>query len=500
MEFFKQLEVWFVVGSQDLYGEKTLQQVAENSRVVADAMNATGNLAVKVVLKPTLKSPDEIVALCREANHTDNCIGVITWLHTFSPAKMWIGGLNVLEKPLLQFHTQFNAQVPWATMDMDFMNLNQTAHGGREFGFIGARMRKQHTVVVGHWQDQAALKKIDRWMRVAAAVYDSKRMKVARFGDNMREVAVTEGDKVAAQIQFGYAVNGYGLGDLVKSYEAVSAADVDRLVEEYEASYILTPAAQKGGAKRQNVIDAARIELGIKNFLVAGGFTAFTTNFQNLYGLPQLPGIACQRLMAQGFGFGGEGDWKTAALLRTAKVMSHGLPGGTSFMEDYTYDFTPGNELVIGAHMLEVCPSIAREAKPVLDVQYLGIGGKADPARLLFSAQPGAAFNASLIDMGNRFRLVVNEVQTVEQPHELPKLPVARAVWKPLPSFAVAAEAWILAGAAHHSVYSQALTTEHMRIFAEMFGIEFLLIDAKTEIPAFKNEINWNEVAYGLRR
>jgi L-arabinose isomerase len=500
MEFFKQLEVWFVVGSQDLYGEKTLQQVAENSRVVADAMNATGNLAVKVVLKPTLKSPDEIVALCREANHADNCIGVITWLHTFSPAKMWIGGLNVLEKPLLQFHTQFNAQVPWATMDMDFMNLNQTAHGGREFGFIGARMRKQHTVVVGHWQDQAALKKIDRWMRVAAAVYDSKRMKVARFGDNMREVAVTEGDKVAAQIQFGYAVNGYGLGDLVKSYEAVSAADVDRLVEEYEASYILTPAAQKGGAKRQNVIDAARIELGIKNFLVAGGFTAFTTNFQNLYGLPQLPGIACQRLMAQGFGFGGEGDWKTAALLRTAKVMSHGLPGGTSFMEDYTYDFTPGNELVIGAHMLEVCPSIAREAKPVLDVQYLGIGGKADPARLLFSAQPGAAFNASLIDMGNRFRLVVNEVQTVEQPHELPKLPVARAVWKPLPSFAVAAEAWILAGAAHHSVYIQALTTEHMRIFAEMFGIEFLLIDAKTEIPAFKNEINWNEVAYGLRR
>jgi L-arabinose isomerase len=496
MEFFKQLEVWFVVGSQDLYGEKTLQQVAENSRVVADAMNATGNLAVKVVLKPTLKSPDEIVALCREANHADNCIGVITWLHTFSPAKMWIGGLNVLEKPL----PQFNAQVPWASMDMDFMNLNQTAHGGREFGFIGARMRKQHTVVVGHWQDQAALKKIDRWMRVAAAVYDSKRMKVARFGDNMREVAVTEGDKVAAQIQFGYAVNGYGLGDLVKSYEAVSAADVDRLVEEYEASYILTPAAQKGGAKRQNVIDAARIELGIKNFLVAGGFTAFTTNFQNLYGLPQLPGIACQRLMAQGFGFGGEGDWKTAALLRTAKVMSHGLPGGTSFMEDYTYDFTPGNELVIGAHMLEVCPSIAREAKPVLDVQYLGIGGKADPARLLFSAQPGAAFNASLIDMGNRFRLVVNEVQTVEQPHELPKLPVARAVWKPLPSFAVAAEAWILAGAAHHSVYIQALTTEHMRIFAEMFGIEFLLIDAKTEIPAFKNEINWNEVAYGLRR
>ena len=499
MEFFKQLEVWFVVGSQDLYGEKTLQQVADNSRVVVDGMNAAGKLPVKIVLKPTVKSPDEIVALCREANHSENCVGLITWLHTFSPAKMWIGGLNVLEKPLLQFHTQFNAQVPWATMDMDFMNLNQTAHGGREFGFIGARMRKQHAVVVGHWQDQAALAKIGSWMRVTAAVYDSKRMKVARFGDNMREVAVTEGDKVAAQIKFGYAVNGYGLGDLVKYYEAVSDADVARLVEEYEASYELIDVAKQGGAKRQNVVDAARIELAIKNFLIDGGFTAFTTNFQNLYGIPQLPGIACQRLMQQGYGFGGEGDWKTAALLRTAKVMGHGVAGGTSFMEDYTYDFTPGNELVIGAHMLEVCPSIA-QAKPLLDVQYLGIGGKADPARLIFSAQPGLARNASLIDMGDRFRLVVNEVQTVEQPHALPKLPVARAVWKPLPSFAVAAEAWILAGAAHHSVYSQALTTEHMRIFAEMFGIEFLLIDAKTEIPAFKNEINWNEVSFGLRR
>jgi L-arabinose isomerase len=500
MDFFKQLEVWFVVGSQDLYGEKTLQQVADNSRVVVDGMNAAGKFPVRIVLKPTVKSPDEIVALCREANHSQNCIGLITWLHTFSPARMWIGGLNVLEKPLLQFHTQFNAQVPWQTMDMDFMNLNQTAHGGREFGFIGARMRKQHSVVVGHWQDQAALKKIDRWMRVAAAVYDSKRMKVARFGDNMREVAVTEGDKVAAQIKFGYSVNGYAMGDLAKSVEAVSAAEVTQLVEEYEATYLFSAAAQKGGDKRQQVIDAARIEVGIKNFLVQGGFSAFTTTFQNLYGISQLPGLACQRLMQQGFGFGAEGDWKTAALLRTAKVMAHGLAGGTSFMEDYTYDFTPGHELVIGSHMLEVCPTIAREAKPLLDVQHLGIGGKDDPARLLFSAQPGPALNASLIDMGDRFRLVVNEVLTVDQPHELPKLPVARAVWKALPSLDVAAEAWILAGAAHHSVYSQAITPEYLRIMAEMFGIEFLLIDGKTEIPAFKNEINWNEVFYGLLR
>ncbi|MDR3411932.1 MAG: L-arabinose isomerase [Formivibrio sp.] len=500
MEFFKQLEVWFVVGSQHLYGPKTLQQVAENSRIVVEGLNTDGKFPVKVVLKPTVKTPDEILALCREANHSENCIGLITWMHTFSPAKMWIGGLSVLEKPFMQFHTQFNAKIPWDSMDMDFMNLNQTAHGGREFGFIGARMRKQYTVVVGHWQDQLALKKIDRWIRVAAAIYDSKHMKVARFGDNMREVAVTEGDKVTAQIKFGYSVNGYAMGDLVNSIEAVSDADLAQLIEEYEATYQLSDAVKQGGAKRQHLLDAARIELGIKNFLVKGGFGAFTTTFENLYGLSQLPGLAVQRLMQQGFGFGAEGDWKTAALLRTIKVMSHGLPGGTSFMEDYTYDFTPGNELVIGAHMLEVCPSIAQEAKPVLDVQPLSIGKKDDPARLLFSAKPGPALNASLIDMGDRFRLIVNEVEVIEQPHPLPKLPVARAVWKALPNLDVAAEAWILAGGAHHTVYSQAITSEHLRILAEIFGIEFLLIDGKTDIPTFKNEINWNELAFGFRR
>ncbi len=500
MEFFKQLEVWFVVGSQHLYGDRILQQVADNSRVVVEGLNAEGKFPVKVVLKPTVKTPDEILALCREANHSENCIGLITWMHTFSPAKMWIGGLSVLEKPFMQFHTQFDATIPWETMDMDFMNLNQTAHGGREFGFIGARMRKQYSVVVGHWKDPQALKKIDRWVRVAAAVYDSRRMKLARFGDNMREVAVTEGDKVAAQIKFGYSVNGYAMGDLVKSVEAVTDADVAQLVDEYEATYQLSAAARKGGDKRQHVIDAAKIELGIKNFLVRGGFSAFTTTFENLYGIAQLPGLACQRLMQQGFGFAGEGDWKTAALLRTLKVMSHGLEGGTSFMEDYTYDFTPGNELVIGAHMLEVCPSIASAEKPLLDVQYLGIGKKDDPARLIFSARPGLALNASLIDMGDRFRLIVNEVEAIAQPQPLPKLPVARVVWKALPSLDVAAEAWILAGGAHHTVYSQAISAEHLRILAEMFGMEFLLIDRKTEIPAFKNEINWNEVSFGLRR
>ena len=499
MDFFKQLEVWLVVGSQHLYGEETLRQVAQNSQVVANGLNENGKFPVKVVLKPTVKTPDEILSLCREANHSQSCIGLIVWTHTFSPAKMWIGGLSVLEKPFLQFHTQFNAQIPWATMDMDFMNLNQTAHGGREFGFIGARMRKQYSVVVGHWQDEKALKRIDAWIRVAAAIYDSRRMKVARFGDNMREVAVTEGDKVSAQIKFGYSVNGYALGDLTKAVDAVSEADIAHLVEEYEATYQLSPAAQKGGDKRQHVIDAARIELGIKNFLVRGGFTAFTTTFENLYGLTQLPGLACQRLMQQGYGFGAEGDWKTAALLRTAKVMSYGQAGGTSFMEDYTYDFTSGRELVIGAHMLEVCPSIAGE-KPLLDVQPLGIGGKADPARLLFAAKPGPALNASLIDMGDRFRLIVNTVETIEQPHDLPKLPVARVVWKALPNLSVAAEAWILAGGAHHTVYSQAVTVDQLRTLADIFGIEFLLIDEKTEIPAFKNEINWNECAFGMRR
>lgn len=499
MELFKQLEVWFVVGSQHLYGPKTLQQVADNSRAVVEGLNAEAGLPIKIVLKPTVKTPDEIQALCREANHTDNCVGLIAWMHTFSPAKMWIGGLNVLEKPFVQFHTQFNATIPWDTMDMDFMNLNQTAHGGREFGFIGARMRKQYSVVVGHWQDKKAHQRLEAWMRVAAALYDSRHMKVARFGDNMREVAVTEGDKVAAQIQFGYAVNGYALGDLVKVVEAVSEADVNRLVDEYETTYELSAAVRSGGEKRKQLVDAARIELGMKNFLVQGGFSAFTTTFENLYGLAQLPGLACQRLMQQGYGFGAEGDWKTAALLRTVKVMADGLPGGTSFMEDYTYDFTPGNELVIGAHMLEVCPSIA-SGKPVLDVQPLSIGKKDDPARLLFGARPGPALNASLIDMGDRFRLIVNAVEAVEQPRALPKLPVARVVWKALPDLATAAEAWILAGGAHHTVYTQAVGAEHLRMLAELFGIEYLLIDGKTEIPAFKNEINWNSIAYRLNR
>lgn len=499
MQQFKQSEVWFVIGSQHLYGQRTLQQVKEQAEKVVSSLNQAG-LPVKLVQKPLATTPDEITALCRDANYQDSCLGLLVWLHTFSPAKMWINGLRRLEKPLLQFHTQFNAQIPWDTMDMDFMNLNQTAHGGREFGFIGARMRQQHSVVAGHWEDPQALEGIARWMRVSAARHESQHLKVARFGDNMREVAVTEGDKVSAQIQFGYSVNGYALGDLEQVVNEVSHNDINTLVEEYEASYILTDAVKSGGAKRENLLDAARLELGIERFLQQGGFHAFTTTFENLYGLKQLPGLACQRLMQKGYGFGAEGDWKTAALLRIMKVMASGLKGGTSFMEDYTYNFQPGNDLVVGSHMLEVCPSIAKEEKPLLDVQHLGIGGKADPARLLFATPAGPALNASLIDMGDRFRLLVNCVYTVEQPRDLPKLPVARAIWKAQPSLATAAEAWILAGGAHHTVFTQALDVEYLRLYAEMHNIEFLLIDNATTLPAFKNEIRWNEMYYTLNR
>lgn len=499
MQQFKQSEVWFVIGSQHLYGQRTLQQVKEQAEKVVSSLNQAG-LPVKLVQKPLATTPDEITSLCRDANYQDSCLGLLVWLHTFSPAKMWINGLRRLEKPLLQFHTQFNAQIPWDTMDMDFMNLNQTAHGGREFGFIGARMRQQHSVVAGHWEDPQALEGIARWMRVSAARHESQHLKVARFGDNMREVAVTEGDKVSAQIQFGYSVNGYALGDLEQVVNEVSHNDINTLVEEYETSYILTDAVKSGSAKRENLLDAARLELGIERFLQQGGFHAFTTTFENLYGLKQLPGLACQRLMQKGYGFGAEGDWKTAALLRIMKVMASGLKGGTSFMEDYTYNFQPGNDLVVGSHMLEVCPSIAKEEKPLLDVQHLGIGGKADPARLLFATPAGPALNASLIDMGDRFRLLVNCVDTVEQPRDLPKLPVARAIWKAQPSLATAAEAWILAGGAHHTVFTQALDVEYLRLYAEMHNIEFLLIDHATTLPAFKNEIRWNEMYYTLNR
>ncbi|ERH66994.1 MULTISPECIES: L-arabinose isomerase [Pantoea] len=493
-------KVWFVIGTQHLYGAETLRQVEQHARQVMDGLNQAGTLPVPLELKPLVKSPDEALALCREANHDSQCVGIITWLHTFSPAKMWIGGLSILHKPLLQFHTQFNAEIPWDSMDMDFMNLNQTAHGGREFGFIGARMGLQHSVVTGHWQDKTSQQRIARWINAALAKQASQQLKVARFGDNMREVAVTEGDKVAAQIQFGYAVNGWGVGDLVEVVNSVSDGDVNALVDEYESQYLFSAAASVNGDKRQNVLDAARIELGLKRFLDSEGCKAFTTNFQTLHGMTQLPGLAVQRLMAQGYGFAGEGDWKTAALLHILKVQAGTRAGGTSFMEDYTYHFAPGNELVLGSHMLEVCPSIAKEEKPLIDVQFLGIGGKADPARLIFSTPAGRAVNASVIDMGDRFRLLVNVVDTIEQPQALPKLPVARALWRAQPSLATASEAWILAGGAHHTVFSQALDVEDMYLYGELHGIEVLVIDDETRLPAFKDALRWNDAYYRLKR
>lgn len=493
---YPQLEAWFVVGSQHLYGPKTLQQVAEHAAQIVEGLNASGALPMKLVLKPTVTEPDGILALCREANNAPNCVGLVTWMHTFSPARMWIAGLSALQKPFMQLHTQFNAEVPWSTMDMNFMNLNQTAHGGREYGFIGARLRKPHSVVVGHWQAPSVQQELAEWLRVTAAVQDSRQLKVARFGDNMREVAVTEGDKVEAQIRFGYAVNGYSLGELAATIDAVTNAQVNSLVDEYETIYELSAAVRHGGDKRGHLIDAARIELGIQTFLEKGRFGAFTTTFENLHGIKQLPGLSVQRLMQKGYGFGAEGDWKTSALLRAIKTMSAGTNAGTSFMEDYTYDLTPGQELVIGAHMLEVCPSIAAEAKPLLDVQPLSIGKKDDPARLIFSAKPGRAIHSTLIDLGNRFRLISHEVDVVAPPHALPKLPVARAVYTPLPDFYRGTEAWIHAGGAHHTVFSQGVSVQQLRTFAEMFDIEFVHIGAHTQIAQLKQELRWNDRTY----
>jgi L-arabinose isomerase len=414
-------------------------------------------------------------------------------MHTFSPAKMWIAGLQALQKPLLQLHTQFNQEIPWATIDMDFMNLNQTAHGGREFGFIGARLRLQRKVVVGHWQDDETLSELDVWLRAAAAWHDAQGAKFARFGDNMREVAVTEGNKVSAQMQFGYSVNGFGVADLVAKVNGVSETAVTDLIHIYETSYTTVPSLQLNGSQRQSLRDAARIELGIRAFLEEGGFKGFTTTFEDLHGLKQLPGIAAQRLMADGYGFGAEGDWKTAALLRAMKVMSAGLEGGTSFMEDYTYHFSNKGDKVLWAHMLEICPSIA-VGKPSMEIHPLGIGGKEDPVRLVFDSTAGPALNASLIDLGSRFRLIVNTVEVMPNDEPLPNLPVARALWLPQPNLKVAAAGWILAGGAHHTGFSLSLTPAHLEDFAEIAGVEYLLIDADSTISDIKKELRWNNL------
>ncbi|MFF5228951.1 L-arabinose isomerase [Dactylosporangium sp. NPDC000521] len=488
-------EVWFLTGSQGLYGPETLDQVAAQSRQIAATLDESPDIAVRVVWKPVLTSAGDILRTCLEANADSSVVGVVAWMHTFSPAKMWISGLDALRTPLLHLHTQANVALPWAEIDMDFMNLNQAAHGDREFGYIQSRLGVARKTVAGHVTDPRVTARIGAWARAAAGYTEMRSLRLARFGDNMRDVAVTEGDKVEAQLRFGVSVNTYGVNDLVEAVDATLDADVDNLVKEYHDTYRVSAALKTDRA--ESLRYAARIELGLRAFLTAGGFKAFTTNFEDLGGLRQLPGLAVQRLMADGYGFGGEGDWKTSVLVRTLKAMAPG--GGTSFMEDYTYDLTPGNEVILGAHMLEVCPSIAFDT-PSCEIHPLGIGGREDPVRLVFDATPGPAVVLGLADLGERFRLVANEIDVVTPTAPLPKLPVARAVWKPRPDLSTSAESWLTAGGPHHTVLSFAVGTEELADLADMTGTELLVIDADTTVRQFAKEVRWNQAYHRLAR
>ena len=488
----KNYEFWFVVGSQTLYGEEVLRTVAARAEEMAQKLSAV--LPYPLKYKVTAKSNAEILDVVKEANYNDACAGIVTWCHTFSPSKMWINGLELLQKPWCHFATQYNREIPNEEIDMDFMNLNQAAHGDREHGFIGARLRAPRKIIAGYWQDGDVQERLASWMKVAVGVAFSRSLKVMRFGDNMREVAVTEGDKVEVQRKLGWQVNTWAVGDLVKEMNAVTEAEVDALMDVYREKYDFVT------DNVEAIRYQAREEIAMKKMMDAEGCKAFSNTFQDLYGMEQLPGLASQHLMAQGYGYGGEGDWKVSAMTAILKAMGEGGNGASAFMEDYTYHFENGNDLVLGSHMLEVCPSIAVEEKPILDVQYLGIGGKADPARLIFNTRTGPAINASLIDLGDRFRLLVNCVDAVETPHSLPKLPVANALWKAQPDLPTASEAWILAGGAHHTVFSHALDLNDMRQFAELHDIELTVIDNDTRLPAFKDALRWNEVYYGSKR
>ncbi len=497
MKVFTDKQVWFVTGSQHLYGPKVLQIVAANSNEIVNGLNQLEGISVPLVDKGTVKTPDEILAVCQAANNDPSCVGLMLWMHTFSPAKMWIAGLSQLNKPFVHLHTQFNAALPWDDIDMNFMNTNQSAHGCREFGFIGSRLGIDRKVVVGHWQNPEVHSQLDDWCRAAIAVDAGKSLKVARFGDNMRQVAVTEGNKVSAQIQFGYEVHGYGLGELAEAVNQVSDADVNRLLDEYASSYVLAPELYDNRELKTLMVQEARLELGMEQFLTSVGANAFTNTFENLTGLTNLPGLATQRLMAKGFGYGGEGDWKTAAMTHIMKVMGQGRSGGTSFMEDYTYNFG-GQSQVLGAHMLEVCPSIAAD-KPRLEIHPHTIGCKANIPRLIFSGQQGQALNVSVIDLGNRYRMLVNAVDTVTPPQSLPNLPVAHALWQPQPSLETAAAAWIHAGGAHHTTYSQAVTLDMLADYADITGIEMVVIDNQTQLRQFKADLRTNSVYYRLQ-
>ncbi|MEU4156876.1 L-arabinose isomerase [Actinoplanes sp. NPDC026670] len=489
-------QIWFLTGSQHLYGPETLQQVADQSAEIQRTL-AAGGLAAEIVGKPVLTDSAAIKQVMLEANADRDCIGVIAWMHTFSPAKMWIGGLDALRKPLLHLHTQHNQSLPWSTIDMDFMNLNQAAHGDREFGFIQARLGVPRKVVAGHVADPSVVKRIDAWTRAATGLQHLRSLRLARFGDNMRDVAVTEGDKVEAELRFGVSVNTYGVNDLVAVVDQVSDIEIDKLIAEYRDVFEIAP--ELLGDRLDSFRYAARIEAGLRRFLTEGGFGAFTTNFEDLGGLRQLPGLAVQRLMADGYGFGGEGDWKTSVLVATVKAMGAGTGRGTSFMEDYTYHFGPGEPKILGAHMLEVCPSIA-SAKPRAEIHPLGIGGREDPVRLVFDAAPGPAVVMGMADMGDRFRLVANEIEVIPPDEPLPNLPVARAVWKPAPSLSTSAECWIMAGGPHHTVLTQAVGAETLRDFAEMAQTELLLIDERTSPADFADRVRWNQAYFRLAR
>lgn len=495
----KQLQVWFITGSQDLYGEETLKQVAAHAEEIAGYLTAHDNIPVQVAYKPIVKNSEEIYDTIIAANADTSCIGLIAWMHTFSPAKMWIRGLKALQKPLLHLHTQYNQDIPWDSMDMDFMNLNQSAHGDREFGHIVTRLNINRKVVTGHWKDEEVLERINVWARAAAAWHDWQGAKFARFGDNMRYVAVTDGDKVEAETKFGFSVNTYPIGDLVAIIDQTREEEITALLEEYEQTYELADDVKEGGAHQHSLIEAAKIEIGLRKFLKNGNFKGFTDTFEDLHGMVQLPGLAVQRLMAEGYGFAGEGDWKTPALVRACKVMGIGLPGTTAFMEDYTYHFDPKNAMVLGSHMLEVDAALARD-KARIEVHPLGIGGKADPARLVFNGISGPALNASLVDLGTRFRLIVNKVEGVEVEHELPKLPVARVLWKPLPDMKTGCSAWIYAGGAHHTAYSLSLTPEYLEDFAKIADIEYVAIDENTNLSAFEHQLKWSELYYLLKK
>jgi L-arabinose isomerase len=492
MSNMKRYEFWFITGSQHLYGPETLKKVAEHSEIIAKELNNSNLIPCSVIYKPIVTTPDEITKVIKEANYNENCAGIITWMHTFSPSKMWINGLSILEKPYCHLHTQFNRCIPNEGIDMDFMNLNQSAHGDREHGFIGTRMRMPRKVIAGYWEDEDVRGKLGSWMRVAVGAMVSKNLKVMRFGDNMRQVAVTEGDKVEAQLKLGWQVNTTAVGDLVKEINAVTEEQVDTLLKEYEEKYIIAT------DNIDSIRYQAKAEIAMKKMLTEAGCGAYTNTFEDLHGMEQLPGLASQRLMEAGYGYGGEGDWKVSALTHILKQMSEGLDGGSAFMEDYTYDLTKGNELSLGAHMLEVCPTLAAN-KPRIEVHPLGIGGKADPARLVFEGHEGPAIVVSLVDMGGRFRLIVQDVEAVKPIYEMPNLPVARVMWKAMPDLKTGAECWILAGGAHHTVFSYSITAEQMQDFAEIMGIEFIHISKETTVENLKQLLFLQDIAWKLR-